>query len=370
MNEQKIKDKYVRGNKIKLNIAKIVTVIMIIGAVLLSVFLVSKSAGKAKLSWVYDNPKILSDSAISAINSKNSDLYKSTGVEIVVAVEKDSGSNKDLPKRAEKLFKDYKVSDSGMLFITAIPDEKSGIGKAIGDAINSILGENKYSYAYYIGRNVDYSLDSQIDSIFSSNFQGSYDKGDYNGAVLNAFNALYNYFTNPGNGTGANASGSTTYYNNSSAHSSPVPSDYNYNYTIYSSGASYYRVLELIGIIAFIGVMIYIFTRRRGPGVNRVYRSGSPFWFGLGGFGLGSLLGGMFRRNNIFRGGMRGRPNNNNWNNFFGGGSSSGGRSGGGFRNSGGSGRGGGGFRSGGGSFGGRGGGGGFRGGRGGGGRR
>ncbi|MCL2771902.1 MAG: TPM domain-containing protein [Oscillospiraceae bacterium] len=374
MNEQQIKDKYIRGNKIKLNIAKIATVIMIIAAVLLSVFVLSNSSVKAKSSWVYDKSKILSDSTINTINSKNGDLYKTSGAEIVVVVEKDSSSNKDLPKRAEKLFKDYKVGDNGILFVTAIPDEKSGIGKAIGDAIDSIFGSTRYSYAYYIGRNVDYSLDSQIDSIFSDNFQSDYNSGNYNGAVLNTFNALYDYFANNNAGTTystANA-GYTTYHNNSYGY----PSAPNYNYVTVSHFGGYglFAILPTLMVIAFIVFIIYIFTRRRGPGARRVYRSGSPFWFGLGLGGLGGLLGGMFRRNNMFRnnwnnmGGMRGRTNNN-WANLFGGRSSSGGRSGGGFRNSGSSGRGGGGFRSGGSSFGGRGGG-GFRGGRGGGGRR
>lgn len=416
MNENEIRDKYLRGNKAKLNIAKIATVCLMIAAVLLSVYTGGSSETNLK-NRVYDNDKILSDATINAINGKNDSLSRATGAEIVVVVEKDSSKNKDLPKRAEKLFKDYKVSDNGLLFIVAVPKETqkalntansstetaesttsdSKINRIIndiadavesaGEAISGIFSENKYAYAYSIGRNVDYSLDEKLDGIFADNFDSYYNSGNYNAAVLNTFNAFYDYFNNY---YGAGLSGSTAYGDTPEIPERPerplVPDYPDYNNSYANNANNYeintgvgmvriFAIMQVAGIFLFVMFLIFVFSRRRGPTVRRVYRS--PFWFGLG---LGSL-GGLMRRprhhhhpRNTFWGGgshtfhtnhTRRNNNNSSWGSFFGSGGNSGSggsRSGGGFKGGSGgfgnSSRSGGGFRSGGSS---RGGGGGFR---------
>ena len=210
MNENAIKEKYLRGNKAKLNMAKIAAVAMVVTALILS-FIFFGTAEKR--DWVYDKDEVLSESAIDIINKKNAALYEATGekAEIVVVVEKNS--DKNLPKTAEKLFKEYKVSGDGMLFVVSIPKNAvtapttsvnaveewaENIAESIGGFLGGLFGGDSLPYACVMGKNIDFSLSNAntINGIFTDNFYESYEKGDYNAAILSTFDAFYDEFKN------------------------------------------------------------------------------------------------------------------------------------------------------------------------------
>ena len=294
MNEDAIREKYLKGNKAKLQTAKIATAFMIIAALFISWFVLDAPKGTAK-GWVYDKDGVLSDATVNAVNNKNDYLFDRTGAEVVVVVEKDSGKNTDLVKRAEKLFKDYKVSDSGVLFIMSVYPSDTTSGGVVGEWVNSLVGAvegifgtgGNYTYAYRIGRNVPYSLDDRIDDIFEDNFYEAYDAGNYNAAVLDTFNAFAGYFEQEYNLT----PGNTAY-----AGSVNNQSDSNGGFAIRTT----IQIIN-IGIIFFVlaGAIIIVgaFNRRSYGRPRRVYRKSS--WFGPGlGFGLGWGLGRSVYRNN------------------------------------------------------------------------
>ena len=390
MNENMMKEKYLRGNRAKLSLAKIVTALMIITALLLSMFVFTKPEFAKPKNWVYDKDGILNDSTINAINDKNMALSKS-GTEIFVVVEKGDSKNKDLVKRAEKLFKDYKVNDNSMLFIMAVPEiNASGSpntnavedwGRAIGDFFEDLFGSERYSWAYRLGRNVDYDLDSKINGIFASNFDAAYAAGNYNAAVLDTFNALANYF-NKNNDGNLKYSENTVYSAGNTSAPVPVapvepvapvapvapvdPVASSASYTVFTA---FFGLIFIMGVVmVLIAVLGVLFGRKRGPRgprFGRPPRNNSPLWFGAGlGLGLGlNKRRHRFKNIHINPGNIRkSNQSSANWGSFFG--SSMGnrnGRSGGGgnFRSGGSSRGGGGGFKGGSGGF--RGGGGGRR---------
>jgi len=204
MDENAIKEKYLRGNNAKLKAAKIAAAAMIITALILSRFLFGASETEHR-TWLYDKNDVLKDSTIETINNKNSALYSATGekAEIVVVVERESGQNRDLFKRAEKLFKDYGVGSDGMLIIVSVPEAAAPAknvfeewGRNVGEYFGNLFGGERISYAYFMGKNVDHSISSKKDGIFETYFNSSYGAEDYNAAVLNTFNAFYGEFEN------------------------------------------------------------------------------------------------------------------------------------------------------------------------------
>jgi hypothetical protein len=193
INENAIKEKYLRGNKTKLTLAKIATAAMIVTALMFSQhFLSDININTAAQTHVYDSDGILSDATINAINGR-----VSAGPEIVVAVEREHSRNRDLFKRAERLFNDYKVNDNGILFIISVPENTSSrnaVEKWVEKNIVERFSGKKYSHAYFLGRNIDYSFRSEIDNIFGDDFRDSYAAGDYNAAALAAYDAFLEYF--------------------------------------------------------------------------------------------------------------------------------------------------------------------------------
>lgn len=330
INEDAVKEKYLRGNKAKLQAAKTATVLMIIAAILFSWFVYGVPVNTVSKKWVYDKDGILNDITINAINSKNAALFNQTGSEIVVVVEKDSSSNANLPKRAEKLFKDYKVSDTGVLFIVAVPTKDTTPGGVIGQIVDSVkeaVGYNRYSYAYQIGRNVNYSLDSQIDGMFNDNFKTDYNSGNYNAAVMDAFNALANYFEqyynlNPSSG-GSVTTSANNYNSAGNTHVNQTVPAAPFSTTAAAASSSSVNISSIF-VVFFVLILAVVLVGklgRRVRGINRgVYTK--PSWFGTG-LGLGLGLG-LFNRRNKY----------NNWGSFFN--NSSNGRNGGAGRNSGG----------------------------------
>ena len=207
-NEDIIKAKYLKWNKTKITIAKIITALMIIAALLLSKYVLTPSENKSAQNWVYDTNNILGDITINEINGRNQVLYSESGSksEIVVVVEKGKLGDKDMFKRADKLFKKYKVSDGGILMLISVPEVPSSHssnnaleewGQDVEDFFNDLFGNEKQPFAYSRGRNVNNSLsNSEIENIFRDYFNTNYQSGNYNTAVLNTFNALADYMEN------------------------------------------------------------------------------------------------------------------------------------------------------------------------------
>ena len=269
INEDAVKEKYLRGNNAKIKAAKIAAAAMIITALILSRSLFGAAGTQTKI-WAYDADEILSESTIDAINAKSSALYNATDekAEIVVVVEKESGKNRELYKRAEKLFKDYDVSGDGMLFIIAVPEKEAPPknffeewGKGVGEFFGNLFGGDRYSYAYFMGRNVDHSLSVKKDEIFANYFNASYAAEDYNAAVLDTFNAFVGEFERYFN---VNAS-------EPAAYAGKQPPLYQIMKTV-SAG-----VVLMVILFAAILVMGALFGRKRNYGVKRVYKKFS--WF-------------------------------------------------------------------------------------------
>ena len=206
INENAVKEKYLRLNKVKLQAAKIAAILMIITALIFA-WVFSDAPVK---KWVYDNYDkngILSDDTVKYINDKNSVLFSEKEKEIVVVIEKENGENKNLTKRAEKLFRDYNVSSDGILFIISVP-EKTSSSKNFFDSIvdwASNLGGAIEHRAFCTGKNA-VGLDDKIDGILEKYLNGSENytaasKDYYNAAVINIFNELLAEFDNRADNT-------------------------------------------------------------------------------------------------------------------------------------------------------------------------
>jgi uncharacterized membrane protein YgcG len=255
-----IREKYLRGNKAKLTMAKIATAAMIIIALMFShQFLPETATRNAEKIRVHDKDGILSDATINAINAR-----ASSQPEIVVAVEKDSGSNRDLAKRAEKLFKDYKLNDNGILFIVSVR-EKTDTNNVVEEWVEKNIVERfaggRHSHSYFIGRNIEYSFRNEIDGIIADNFSASYEEGNYNAAVLDTYNAFLEYF-------GYSDAGMSEPAGNSAAEAGVT--------TTYATGIRF-----TLGVVAILGaalILVGMFTgSRKNRAVRQVYKSSS--WF-------------------------------------------------------------------------------------------
>ncbi|MCL2096316.1 MAG: TPM domain-containing protein [Oscillospiraceae bacterium] len=295
MNGNNIKEKYLRGNKLKLTLAKTASAMMIAAALILSLFVFDRQeAYESPGNWIYDGEGILSDMSIYEINGKNTALKDLTGrdeAEIVVVIEKENGKNKDLTKRAEKLFKDYKVSDSGMLLIISVPGSAAPVrqenperpaansveewGRKIGEFFDGLFGNGRETYAHYIGRNVDDSIKKQIkdgiENILTNNFDANYSEGNYNAATLGTFNSIINYFGE--------------YYNIGFADSAAYQTYYTAPPVFESAEQARRQPVRLSSILITTGIILIGFgvsgifkSGGKNKKVSRVYRN--PAWFG------------------------------------------------------------------------------------------
>jgi len=256
-----IKEKYLRGNKAKLTTAKIATVLMIIAALMFSQFLDAPVTNIKPGNRVYDTDGIMSEATISAINEKNNALrvLSEKNAEIVVVVEKENSRNKNMGQRAEKLFKDYKVSDHGMLFIIAVPDRTSGAGGWLGNFFGGLFGARSY-YAHYMGKEVPQSI-VMLGNSLADNFNADHVVEDRNAAVLDTFDSFLGYFEE--------------FYN--------ISTD-NHNIAFQANASSSFAGIIRIGLgaAAIFGgalILIGIFSgSKKKREVRRVYKSSS--WFG------------------------------------------------------------------------------------------
>ena len=271
--EEAAKANYIKSNREKLQIAKLLTVAMIIVALLMSFFVFESPAPLRQ--WVYDNDNILNDATINVINYKNSELQAITGSEVVVVVEEASGKNKDVDKRAGQLFKNYKVDDKGILILMVVPavrdNNKSNvsaleewgasIGESIGEFFGSIFGVEESYYGYRSGRNVDFSLETMLqdNGVFSGEFTENYNAGNYNAALLNAFNAVIAYFEN---------------YYDLGLESSYVLSEIDPPQVVSSAGYSLFTIIIAILIL----MLVLIFSgRKKARRLNNINNSRSFF---------------------------------------------------------------------------------------------
>ena len=278
MTEDAIREKYLKWNTAKLLIAKLAAIAMIVTALFLS-WSVLDPKQKDPMRTVYDEGEILSDATIESIERKNSALYELTGekAQIFVIVEKKQNNYNDLMKTADKLFKDYKLSPDSILFVVSAPSKtdsgSSGFFAEIGESIREffadLFGGGSQPYAYHKGRNLEHFSDSKIDEIFSKNFVEIYngEDGNYNGAVLNTFNALAGYFEEA--------------YNINIQHylTPPTPPEPP-EAPGFLDRQDTNRIATVLGI-AFLFVIIFIIlgslTRKKNAGASRVYRK--PLWF-------------------------------------------------------------------------------------------
>ena len=266
MTEAAIKEKYLRANKLKLRLAKFATILMIIAALAISNAGISVSNNKKDLSkTVYDNAEKLTDDAIKEIEYRNAALYELNEMKIVVVVEKDRSSYNDLQKKADKLFKDYKAGDSGMLFIVSL-HKSNGWGDDIGDFFANLFGGGKQPYAYHAGRNLNKIDYARITDIFADNFTGSkeYNTGDYSNAVLNTFNALADDIDE-------------SYNIKSKNYTDFVYEDINSNTS--NNSRSYISIAGVIAIFVLLFILLGSLTKKKDTGASKVYKS--PFWFGM-----------------------------------------------------------------------------------------
>ena len=366
INEAEIRDKFLRGNRAKLNFTWFMVIALIIATTIFSFRIFEETF--VRDGWVVDGAGVLSDATIAHINERNMALRESGAGEIFVVVEQDSSNNRNLANRADRLFNEHNISDNGMLLLVSVErTAPTGIGAAIIGFVDNILG-GRDAYFMRLGRNVeDYSLDNhiQFDGVFGSEFLRFYNSNppNYNLAVRSMVdNVYYSHF----DGANIDLSGISA---------APIPHGGMFT-GVYLGGL--YNFITVVAIVILVLFIVMVLSRRRRVHMmpRRVYRS--PRWFGMGHMGMGGF-GRRRRRSHMSSFGMglgmgmgmsHMRNNRNNRNNNrrppsgggFGGGFGSSGRSGGGSRSGG---FGGGIGRSGGGSRGG-----GFGGSRGGGGRR
>jgi len=270
MTEADIKEKYLKLNTTKLQLAKIAAVLMIIAALFISWHGYDlKSSVKNPSKTVYDNVPVLSDGTLKAIESRNAAFYELTGdknARIFVVVEKDRSSYNDLQKKADKLFKDYKVGDNGILFVVTIY-ESNGWLDDILDSIDDLVGGGTQRYAYHKGRNLNELKDGQIINIFRNNLvnggEYKYKPDNYDDAILNTFNVLADNFD-------------LIYGTDSKNYKHiEIPADE----TDEPSSAVFPVILGVIILLGGLLVILGILTKRANPGVSKVYKR--PFWFGM-----------------------------------------------------------------------------------------
>ena len=277
MNEMEIRNKFLKGNRAKIKLAWTATIAAIIFIVIFS--FINGGNNTHTQDWVIDGAEILSDATIASINEKCGILYAEKGTEFLVVVEKDSGNNRNLEKRAKDLFEKNNVSSNGILLIMAVPAESSGIGAFIDGFLDALLG-GRSAYHVHFGRNADDTLDHKLER-FDGEFFGFYDAGMYNMAVSSMVdNIYYNHF------------GGRELLDNTAHSIAPT-------YVPYDAGAAVVPFLSTVSIIILVVLLIMVFSRKRRVYTpRRVYRSRS--WFGPGfglGMGAGMLMNSQRTRN-------------------------------------------------------------------------
>lgn len=285
MNEMEIRDKFLRGNKLKINLAWVVTIAVVIAAVIFS-FNFFREVPAVRNEWVVDNDGILRDATIGHINDRNRALRDSgVSAEIVVVVEENHSRNRNLGRRAENLFAEHGVSDHGLLIVMVTPDRSPGIVANIRGFIDDLLGTQLYDYYILPGRNFINS--HRISTDFEASFGAYYVGGDYNAAVLSIFDGIY--YNHLGGGE-------------ISAGHSPEPQVAGRNADVFTSFDT--SAISVIAMVMLVLFMIVILSRRRGVHMmpRRVYRS--PRWFGFGGRGMGMGRGFGRRRSGMGSFGM------------------------------------------------------------------
>ena len=347
-----IKQRYLRGNNIKIFLATIFTVIVIVGSLSYMLFAVNVSDTRVEniamtevvqespihaipdippsytSSYVIDNAGKLSSETINTIHQEVSKLYKSMGAEIYVVIE-NGERNESAEKLAEIFFEDQNVTNNGAVIYYSIP----------------------YDYTILPGIDIYDGIEREIDNIFNNDVESYFSRGNYDNSVLSMVKALLHFYETNYN-YNANVSGGIDvpyYYDYDNSY---VVDGEIYDYT-YESSAFAGLMLLLPIIFGIILIVVILSGRRNRAHYNHVYYTPhSGFW---GGLGLG-LFGGSRYRRRYHRPmhfhtppshGERswGSPKNkNNWGSW--GNSSGRGSSGGGFSNSNGRGSSGSGFSS------------------------
>ena len=336
-----IKQRYLRGNNIKIFFATLFTVLLItasLGYMLFAVNIVTTDtvvnnitvrpetelaeipavpapAYNTVSEFVVDPANRLSAETVKTIADMNYKLNDySIGAEIYVVIV-NGERNISAQDKAAELFKDYNVSNNGVMIYYSIP----------------------YDYGMEVGSDIYNGVERDINNIFNFDVERYFSNGEYDSSVwalvsslMKFYETTYNITTNyymPDTGyySAPQAQGNTAYYTESSVS--------------YSFGAVFNAVIIILLIIA----IIVIFSRGYSRGYRHVYytpRRG--FWSG---FGWGMFAGSRHRHHHHHRPPMQfrtptppktpQRPKNTSW------GSPSGrGKSGGGFSRGGSSGRG------------------------------
>ncbi|MCL2813214.1 MAG: TPM domain-containing protein [Oscillospiraceae bacterium] len=272
MNEEAIKEKYLKLNKTKLQTAKLISVLMIAAALFFSMFVFNEPQKVDKSQAVYDKAEILSDATIQKIDERNAALAELTNgkAKIAVFTEKEKNNPKDLEKQAEKLQKSH-VGDDGMLFLAYIRESSGGFGENIGNFFSELFGWESRPYTYHKGRNVDFIPDAEIKKILEASFEGIEDANfDCNSAFLAAYNSLADLFD-------------AHYRVNSQIGSLPplpeLPPLPDFDDPPASNTAKIVQVA--VGTAALFVILFFILGIMTGKktSASRVYKK--PFWFGL-----------------------------------------------------------------------------------------
>ena len=267
MNENAIKEKYLKLNNIKLQTAKLISLLMIAAALLLSWF-VFETPPKAGMSRaVYDEAEILSDAAVQKMEGRSASLAELTDgkARLAVFTEKEKSNYRELEKKAEKLFKSHKLGDDGLLFVAYAQKSSGGFGEAIGEFFGDLFGGGGQRYAYQKGRNVDYIPDAEIKRILDASFAGidEEENFDRNAAFLTAYDLLADLFD-------------AHYEINSHDHASgPAPDDAEPGSNIAGIVRVVFGTVALFVILFFV---VGILAHKNKQGASRVYKK--PFWFG------------------------------------------------------------------------------------------
>ena len=307
-----IKQRYLRGNNIKIFFATLFTALLIMGSLgyIFFTFNTSTNSGttteiieipllpavpeqpNANVGYVIDNAHKLNSETIKYINELNSNLYTSIGAEIYVVIE-NGDKNTSAEKKADEFFNKYNVSNNGVVVYYSIP----------------------HDYGISVGTDIYSGVERNINTIFSDSVENYFSTGNYNDSVILLVESLYVFYETNYN-IHINSSPAAPY----SLQSEPAN-------TVYIANVDYNLggIIRIALIILFIIVLVSVFSKRRQPRHYRnvYYTPRSGFW---GGFGLGLFSGGIFRHHHHhmprMHGGMKfkapppkapPRPNNSSW---------------------------------------------------------
>lgn len=296
-----IKERYLRGNNIKIFFATLFTVAVIAAAVAYSLFAWNTSSSSNTLIieqainepvadvgnyYVRDWGNKLNSDTIHKIEAINNSLYSQIGAELFVVVET-GDRNTSAQKAADEFFSNYNVSNKGVVIYYSIP----------------------YDYGISVGSDIYSGVEKNIDSIFNNAVESNFDKGSYNDSVMAMVNGLVGFYEKEYN---VAVSYSTPNDSNSIVIEQPVQpaqparpvqperpvvASPEYSYSYYT-GTYAANIMFLMGIIVVIALIVLFAGRRHVRPYRNVYYTPRPsFWSG---FGLG-LFGGRFHRHHRYR---------------------------------------------------------------------